>query len=186
MKCWKVHIYPKRMLFLNGRRTSENSLSPRASGRSRAKNINSHHSDILKHKVSRVLRDELTDIICSCDIKANNYPPERLLQGVSVVDVDFATDLSVAKVSLSIFGNSVEKRQVYVWLCNNIGQVRYSLSQRLKDLRKIPEIRFLLADTQSSQYLNQVLDEISVENVREGVLSDEIIDFEEVNQDGEG
>jgi ribosome-binding factor A len=139
----------------------------------------------MQQKVGRMLRDELSDIITGGDIKANVYPEERLLRGVTIADIDFASDLSTAKVSLSILGNSVEKRQVYVWLCNNIGQVRYELSQRLRDLRRVPEIRFVLANTQSAQYLNRVLDEIAEANsggggagtagLQEGLL----VDFEE-------
>jgi ribosome-binding factor A len=135
-----------------------------------------------------MLRDELSDIIASGDIKANVYPEERLLRGVTVVDIDFASDLSTAKVSLSILGNSVEKRQVYVWLCNNIGQVRYELSQRLRDLRRVPEIRFVLVDTQSAQYLNKVLDEIAEANGSSGGtgagaagVQEGLVDFEEAD-----
>lgn len=171
----------KQITSLHGRRTSDSFQTKRSNPNRK----NSPNSDILKHKVSRMLRDELTDIICTCDIKANNYPPHSLLQGVSVVDVDFGSDLSVAKVYLSVFGNSVEKRQVYVWLCNNIGQVRYSLSQRLKDLRRIPEVRFALADTQSSLYLSQILDEISIEQAKLSEGKHELIDFEEVSDGDE-
>jgi ribosome-binding factor A len=115
------------------------------------------------------------------------YPEERLLRGVTVVDIDFASDLSTAKISLSILGNSVEKRQVYVWLCNNIGQVRYELSQRLRDLRRVPEIRFVLVDTQSAQYLNRVLDEIAEANSSGGSgggaagVQESLVDFEEAD-----
>lgn len=143
------------------------------------KDPESQHSLILKQKVGRMLRDELTDIICSCDIKANVYPDESLLRGVTISDIEFASDLSSAKIYLSVLGNSVEKRQVYVWLCNNVGQVRYSLAQRLRELRRLPEIRFALADTQSAQYLNKVLDELSLESSGSFDSSESFIDFEE-------
>ena len=50
----------------------------------------------------------------------------------------------------------MEKRQIYVWLCDNMGQIRYSLSQRLKNLRRLPEFKFSLVDSQSSFYLNDI------------------------------
>jgi ribosome-binding factor A len=154
---------------------------------SRDKGVSTRHSDIMQQKVGRMLRDELSDIIASGDIKANVYPDERLLRGVTIDDIDFASDLTTAKVSLSILGNSVEKRQVYVWLCNNIGQVRFELSQRLRDLRRVPEIRFTLVDTQSAQYLNSVLDEIAEANSRSGGGTGSagaqpgLVDFEEAD-----
>ena len=144
----------------------------------------SSYADRMKLKVARVLRDELSDIICSCDIRANTYPDTALLQGVTVTNIEFGADLSTAKVYLSIFGNSVEKRQVYVWLCNNIGQVRHSLAQRRKDLKRIPEIRFSLSDTQSEQYLHKILDGITTSTAtasKSGSTEalDQYIDFEE-------
>jgi len=54
-------------------------------------------------------------------------------------------------------------RQIFLWLCENIGQVRFELNKRLRSFRRVPIITFAMTDTQSEAYLNQVLDEISVE-----------------------
>lgn len=116
---------------------------------------------VAQKKVARLLRDELSDIITTADIKVSNYPPLLLLAGVSIPDVEFSSDFSYAKVHVSVTGNSVEKRQIYVWLCNNIGQIRHSLSQRLKRLRRIPDIRFSLVDTSSRYYLSQTMEDAS-------------------------
>lgn len=47
-------------------------------------------SSIQQAKVSRILRDELSDIICSGDIKANSYPPDGLLQSVTIAEIELS------------------------------------------------------------------------------------------------
>lgn len=178
---WPIHsptiraVSPQhwRLQILHGRRQvgevgSERSRSPE-----------SRHSIIFKQKAARVLRDELSDIICSCDVQAKVYPDERLLRGVTIADIEFTADMSNAKVFISVLGNSVEKRQVYVWLSNHVGQVRHSLAQRLRDLKRLPQIRFALADTQSEIYLNKVLDEISSRD-EESAGDESCVEFEEI------
>jgi len=130
-------------------------------------------------KVSRILKDELVDIITKADIKARNYPDLALLRGVSIPRIEFTSDVSIATVYFSIAGNSVEKRQVYVWLCNNMGQVRYSLSQRLRSLRRLPTMKFSLIDTQAQFYLSDTLDNISAEMKNIPVDDDIELEFEE-------
>eukprot|EP00600_Ochromonadales_sp_CCMP1393_P009404 CAMPEP_0174969074 /NCGR_PEP_ID=MMETSP0004_2-20121128/8524_1 /TAXON_ID=420556 /ORGANISM="Ochromonas sp., Strain CCMP1393" /LENGTH=203 /DNA_ID=CAMNT_0016218451 /DNA_START=53 /DNA_END=664 /DNA_ORIENTATION=+ len=168
---------------VNLRRTNPLLMASRARGSAKKVNAKSRHTTIGQAKVSRILRDELSDIICSCDIKATVYPDEDLLRGVSVASIDFSTDLGHAKVHLSILGNSVEKRQVFVWLCNNMGQIRYSLSQRLKNLRRLPELKFNLVDSQSSFYLNDVMDEIAPSGKNSAMLDANDIDFEEMGDE---
>ena len=79
-------------------------------------------NSIRQARVARILNIELADIIGDIDIKAKSYPDEDLLRGTSIVDVDLSPDLSYAKVFISVLGNAVEKRQVYVWLCENVGK----------------------------------------------------------------
>ena len=152
--------------------------------KSREPRKNTRHTAIGQRKVSRLLRDELSDIITSCDIKATIYPPDELMRSVSIADVEYSTDFSYAKVYISVVGNSVEKRQVFVWLCNNIGQVRYSLAQRLRSLRKLPDIRFSLVDSQSNFYLDSVMDELSTADKGAGAVLDGV-DFEEIDDEGD-
>eukprot|EP00607_Mallomonas_marina_P009725 CAMPEP_0182419142 /NCGR_PEP_ID=MMETSP1167-20130531/3543_1 /TAXON_ID=2988 /ORGANISM="Mallomonas Sp, Strain CCMP3275" /LENGTH=178 /DNA_ID=CAMNT_0024593793 /DNA_START=373 /DNA_END=909 /DNA_ORIENTATION=+ len=136
---------------------------------------NEKGDSIRQARISRALRDELTDIIGDVDIKATIYPEEFLLRGTSVVDVDISPDLSYAKVFISVLGNSVERRQVFVWLCENVGQVKYSLSKRLKHMRRVPDIFFKLADTQAASELVSLIEEVAPKSL---TLSEEI-DFEE-------
>ena len=80
--------------------------------------------DIKKLRFARILRDELSDIICTGDVQASSFPGgEHLLHGVMIVKIDLNVDFSVAKVYLSIMGNAVEKRRVFIWLNDNRGKV---------------------------------------------------------------
>ena len=138
---------------------------------------------IRQSRVARSIRDELTDIICNVDIKANAYPDEDLLKATSIVDVDISSDLSYAKVYITVLGNAVAKRQVFVWLCDNIGQVRYSLAKRMRHMRRCPEIFIKLADGTSSHLLS-VMDEIAATaNGNGGDVQYEY--FEEGNDDND-
>jgi len=112
-------------------------------------------------RVARSLRDELTDIICGIDIKANVYPSENLLRCTSISEVEVSPDLSYAKVFISVLGNSVEKRQIFVWLCENVGQIRFSLGKRLKHMRRVPELIFKLSDSQATSDLISLIDELA-------------------------
>ena len=93
--------------------------------------------------------------------------------------VDVSGGLDTATVYISVLGNSVEKRQVFVWLCENVGQVRFELCKRLRHMKKVPEIFFKLADTQAAADLLTMMEEIkdtpptSIEHAAED------IDFEE-------
>ena len=118
----------------------------------------SRDASIRQSRVARSLRDELSSIICDVDIKAVNYPDENLLKATTIVDIDLSADLTYAKVFVSVLGNSVEKRQIFVWLCENVGQVRYSLAQRLRHMRRVPEIFFKLSDQQGSADLVSLID----------------------------
>ena len=132
-------------------------------------------------RIARALRDELSDIICEGDIRAQIYPGEDLLRATSIMHVDVSGGLEAATVHISVLGNSVEKRQVFVWLCENLGQVRYELCKRLKHMKKVPEIRFKLADTQAAADLMAMMEEIR-ETPMTSVELEEDIDFEEEDE----
>ena len=163
-------IYNSNKLYAStdrsGRRSSSSSNNSNSgngivsSSRSSKNPSESKTDSIRQSRVARSIRDELSDIICNVDIKANAYPDEDLLKATSIVDVEISSDLSYAKVYITVLGNAVAKRQVFVWLCENIGQVRYSLAKRLRHMRKCPEIFIKLADTQASHLLS-VMEEIA-------------------------
>ena len=107
------------------------------------------------------------------------------MRATSIMHVDVSSGLEAATVHISVLGNSVEKRQVFVWLCENLGQVRYELCKRLKHMKKVPEIRFKLADTQAAADLMAMMEEISETPMTSIELEGEDIDFEEEEDFGE-
>eukprot|EP01038_Epipyxis_sp_PR26KG_P015188 gene15188-20459_t len=174
LQCMKLRHNRENIIFADQRSELSRGNNPKR----KSSGVGSKNNALLQGKVARLLRDELSEIICECDIKAKVYPSEKLLKGVAIADIELSGDLSMAKVYISVLGNSVEKRQVFVWLCENIGQVKFSLSKRLRSLRKVPEITFSLVDSQATFYLNDIIDEFSLPPVT--VQSAEIdIDFEE-------
>lgn len=144
-------------LVSNSQVTSKSILHAKREGESKSRG-GSRDASIRQSRVARSLRDELSSIICDVDIKAVNYPDENLLKATTIVDIDLSADLTYAKVFVSVLGNSVEKRQIFVWLCENVGQVRYSLAQRLRHMRRVPEIFFKLSDQQGSADLVSLID----------------------------
>jgi ribosome-binding factor A len=140
-------------------------------------------ASIRQARVSRSLRDELSSIICDIDIKAKSYPDDNLLRATSIAEVEVSSDLSFAKVYVSVIGNAVEKRQIFVWLCENVGQVRYSLAQRLKHMRRVPEIFFKLSDNQQAADLVSLIDSLAPEGGY--TAKDEEFEFEEEDEDDE-
>lgn len=155
-------------------------LSAKREGESKSRG-GSRDASIRQSRVARSLRDELSSIICDVDIKAVNYPDENLLKATTIVDIDLSADLTYAKVFVSVLGNSVEKRQIFVWLCENVGQVRYSLAQRLRHMRRVPEIFFKLSDQQGSADLVSLID--SFNTVEKKV--EEEFEFEEDDEEEE-
>lgn len=152
-----------------------NNINPR---RSNTIKLPSLQDNIRISRYARSLRDELSDIICNADIKATNYPEDSLLQGTSIVDVEVSTDLMNVKVILSVLGNSVQKRQVYVWLSENVGQVRFSLAKRLKHIRRVPIIVFKLMDSQTSDMMD-IFEQEEMRRANKKRVLDDTIEFDE-------
>ena len=73
---------------------------------------------------------------------------------VSVTVVRVTTDLSIAKVYLSIFPTG-KKEEVFEHITENASQLRYFLGQRVgKQLRVIPELHFFIDD--SLDYIDNI------------------------------
>lgn len=93
-----------------------------------------------QNKISRLLQKELSDIFL-----AETRKTHGIIISVSVVRV--SPDLSTAKAYLSIF--PPEKSAEMIENINaNTKTIRYELSQRVRyQLRKTPELSFLLDDS---------------------------------------
>ena len=171
-----------KMLLYMAKGRGKGKLQQKQFVRNRGKQMTSSASNPIRvARVARALRDELSSIICEGDIKAMFYPDEELLRSTSIMEVEVSADLGVATAYISVMGNSVEKRQVYVWLCENVGQVRFELHKRLKHMKKVPEVRFKLADTQTAADLVAMIEEISESSPTSIEVDD--LDFEEFDYD---
>lgn len=140
-------------------------------------------SGIRQARISRSIRDELAVMICEGDIRATSYPDEDLLKSTCITDVEISSDLTYAKVFISVIGNSVERRQVFVWLCENVGQVRYELAQRLRHMKRIPEIFFKLSDNKESSDLINLIDQVSATSPLNAGSNDDSDDDEDLDDD---
>ena len=66
---------------------------------------------------------------------------------VSVIKVDTAKDLSNAKVYLSVYSKSEEKRKAtFDAICADAKKIRHELALS-ETIRKVPELRFILDDS---------------------------------------
>jgi ribosome-binding factor A len=129
------------------------------SGRRRTP-ANAKSTKIKQLKASRVLQDELYDILLRCDFNMRTFPIDNLVRGLGFSDVITTPDLSFANVFVTVPGNAVQKRQMFSWLCENIGPIRHSLRQRLRHWRIVPTIMFKLVEADE---FSEVLAEISSE-----------------------
>lgn len=115
--------------------------------------VSPRKSDVQYGRVARLLRDELSEIIYQCGSLNEHARSEDYLSGsVSITEVELNGDLSLAKVYVSVIGTSTERQQMFVWLCENIREIRYTLSQRLNSMRKIPLVVFNLVDSSQTSF----------------------------------
>lgn len=163
------------------RDTSNNRRKPpRSPGGGSTRPSRSQSTDTIRQaRFARSLRDELSDIICNLDIKAVNYPDDELVRGTSIVDIEVSSDMEHAKIIISVLGNSVEKRQVYVWLCENVGQVRFSLAKRLRNVRWVPTLSFKLMDPKTAEMLAIMEEESMKRELTSRLVIDDDIEFDE-------
>ena len=101
-----IAVFSNKKTFDKPRRNNEESSS---SGYN-TKNIGLG-TNIRQARISRSIRDELSQIISEVDIKANVYPDEDLLRGTIVTEVEISPDLTNAKAYISVHGSSVAKTQ---------------------------------------------------------------------------
>jgi ribosome-binding factor A len=133
-------------------------------------------------RFARTIRDELSDIIATMDIRSSTMPDDDLFIGTSITDVEVSADMSTAKVTISVLGNSVEKRKLYLWLCDNVSQVRFSLAKRIRYIRRIPLLTFKLLDPQTAEMMN-IMEEEAMRRQSSSQALPMDMDFEEEDED---
>ncbi|RYG67581.1 hypothetical protein EON64_07115 [archaeon] len=150
--------------------SSGSSGAPRRSEDSPSKSIR-------RLRYARILRDELAGVLANYEMQAAVYPPDELLDGVTISQIEVTGDLERAKVHVTVHGNSLERVRVFVWLNGHVGQIRYALAQRLRHMRRVPLLSFALVDSQSAALFSQAMEDIS-QAMQPSRLIEEM-DFEE-------
>ena len=95
---------------------------------------------IRPERVANLMKREIADIL------ANELRDPRLSAMVSVTDVEVTSDLSLARIYVSVLASDPTRDQTLDGLARAAGYVRRALAPRL-GLREVPELRFLLDDS---------------------------------------
>ncbi|PKA98227.1 ribosome-binding factor A [Flavobacteriaceae bacterium MAR_2009_75] len=93
-------------------------------------------------KIAGVIQEDIVDILQRAAIEGG-------LQGtlISVTKVNVTTDLSIAKVYLSIFPNN-KAAELMEGIKSNQPLIKHELAQRTRNqLRRVPELLFFLDDS---------------------------------------
>lgn len=100
-------------------------------------------------KIGGILQKDLVDVLQSAATRGG-------LKGIiiSVSKVSVTTDLSIAKVYLSIFPNK-EGEELLKGIRSNTPLIRHELAQRTKhQLRRMPQLEFFIDD--SLEYIDRI------------------------------
>lgn len=86
----------------------------------------------MKKEISNIVMNELKD--------------PRITAMVTITDVEVTSDLSYAKVFVSIFGTEKQKEDSLAALKSSAGYIRHEVAQRIK-VRYVPELIMTVDDT---------------------------------------
>jgi ribosome-binding factor A len=88
-------------------------------------------------RISEEIRKEVSSII------RNNVKDPRISDMATIVKVVTSSDLSTAKLYVSVLGSDEERESSMLGLKNAAGYIRKELGKRL-DIRHIPDLVFIL------------------------------------------
>ena len=104
---------------------------------------------ILRQEISLLLSHELND--------------PRLSGVVSITRVETSTDLTYARVFVSVLGNQAEKETVLSGINSAMGYMRRELRERIS-LKYIPELKFILDySIEEAEHIFKMMDQFSNE-----------------------
>ncbi|GAB5036967.1 ribosome-binding factor a [Nannochloropsis oceanica] len=155
---------PPSPLFLPSSRLSTLHLGPLYGGRDDEKAFRKVQQSKRQLRVGRLLQSTVADVIRKgYPIKTTDLLDDRIRSKISVVDVECSPDLKSARVEVSIFGETVEKREAYIWLVNNAKAIRFALAQEMKDFRHTPQLFFKQGDLGAGSDMFSLLDKLAEE-----------------------
>jgi ribosome-binding factor A len=102
-------------------------------------------------KVAAQLRDEISGIL-------GRRLSDPRLSLVSVIRVELSPDLSSAKVHVSALGDDASRGEAMEALDHARGFIRRELAAEMRNLRRIPELRFV--DDRNTEYATHIAEVI--------------------------
>lgn len=102
-----------------------------------------------------------SEILKELSIIIRTLKDPRITEMVSVLSVDTAKDLKTAKVYVSIYGDKDKTEETFRALVHSGGFIRKELSKVMRELKSVPEIKFILdTSMEYSQKINTLLEGI--------------------------
>lgn len=110
-------------------------------------------NNIRQQKVERLIQKELSIIFQQNE---SFFFPQTL---INVTVVRISSDLSFAKVYLSIYNPKVKTEEVFKVVEDHKKQIRHTLAQRIRNkVKSIPEIAFYIDDSyEYSKHIEELL-----------------------------
>lgn len=127
-------------------------------------------------RVAQVVRKELAEVLHTGDIRGKRLATS-IREMISIVDVDVSPDLRNARVKVSILGDRKDKISAVRWLQSSRGGIRYCMGKRMKDFKRLPEIKFEHVDVGQAVDVMVLIDKLAAERKDEGSAADEL-DFD--------
>ena len=141
------------------------------------------------NRVGQVVRSELSTIFASGDVRGAKRIPAGLNKMISIVDIDMSPDLRNARVKVSIIGDRKDKISAVRWLQGNTKSIRHEMAQRLKGMKRIPQLSFTHVDVGAAVDMMVKLEQLSADRKRaeshrgEGGEDEDSLDFEADDDD---
>ncbi|KAH7835009.1 hypothetical protein Vadar_022009 [Vaccinium darrowii] len=140
--------------------------------------------------VAKQIMRELSDMLLTDRVIQSAVLPEAALGAdlylsslTTISDVEVSSDLQVAKVYVSIFGDERGKNVAIAGLKSKAKYVRSALGKRMK-LRLTPEIRFIEDDSvERGTRVIEILDKLKEERRRERSRGDDGYESSDLTQD---
>ena len=118
-------------------------------------------------RVAQVVRKELAEVLHTGDIRGKRLATS-IREMISIVDVDVSPDLRNARVKVSILGDRKDKISAVRWLQSSRGGIRYCMGKRMKEFKRLPEIKFEHVDVGQAVDVMVLIDKLAAERRDEG------------------
>ena len=126
----------------------------------------SHERARRSQRVGTLVQQELATVLSRGDTRGSRQIEGGLRHRISIIDVDVSPDLGQANVKVSVIGDRKDKITATRWLQSNARHIRHELAQRLREMRRVPTLRFVHVDVGAAVDVMVTLDRLRAE--REG------------------